>query len=152
MAIRSATFGVLLTAALITLPLCAMADPAYTSRAASTRATYEPRVQQKQKTKQKVKVLQKAALYAVSLPILNHSSTRAASEVTPASRFGSIQYRSARPQVEVDPEKQLQLLNEDQPFEISLQDNLKLEWQVKSYMTREDDFDVGMKVGLRYRF
>jgi hypothetical protein len=103
------------------------------------------------KHKAKLKRVQKAALYAVSAPALKGLGT-ALVEPTPevlatlAEQFVPHRVHGA------DLDTQLRRANEEHPVQFTLYEHLKLEWQLKSYPTAERFPDVGMKVGVRYRF
>ena len=109
----------------------------------------KPVKQAKHKAKQKP--VQKAALYAVSAPALKGIGT-ALVEPTPEVLAALAEQFAPHGVQGTDLETQLRRANEDHPVQFTLHENLKLEWQLKSYPTAERFPDVGMKVGVRYRF
>jgi hypothetical protein len=107
--------------------------------------------QQKPKSKSKKKVVQKSALYAVTLPTLKGIGDSIV-EPAPAVIARLTEQFAPRRSDRVDLDSALQRANDEHPIEFALDDNLNLEWHFKSYPTADRFPDVGMKVGLKYRF
>lgn len=103
------------------------------------------------KHKTKRKIVHKSALYAVRVPALKGLGD-AIVEPAPAVIARLTEQFVPRTAMTWDPELALRQANEEHPVQFTLQDNLHLEWQLKNYPTAERYPDVGMKVGLRYRF
>lgn len=125
--------------------LCVLGVPAMCAQADPPRSVSAAQADKKAK--------QRAALYAINAgvpqPQAADKNLVAGSPSMAAELAGQDLFDPAE---STDLEETLQRLLEDPMLQFDLRDNLKLECDLEPHSSRASDREVGMKIGLKYRF